>query len=410
MTAPDLDGLFRREASRLVPYLLRRLGPRRFDLAEDAVQDAFVEAVRRWPHRGVPDDPRAWLLRVAHRKALDRLRRDATAERKSHLLFEEGVFELEPERTMADEAAVLLLACHPALPRDQQVALALRSLGGLTTSEVARALLISEAAAAQRIVRAKRELEGRGVEPLAGPDLEARLDGTLEVLYLIYSEGHQATGGPDLVRADLVGEALRLAEALASSPATARPRVDALLSLMHFGASRLRARTDTLGDLVLFGDQDRGAWDERHIALGFRHLGAASRGDDVSRFHLEAGIAALHAQTPQGGEPDWPRILDLYDALVAAWPSPVIALNRAVAVLRVRGSEAAEAALQPALKDPALASYAPLHVIGAEVAHAGGDGSRALRRLDRALACPLSEPQRRFIARLREARAASAGP
>lgn len=394
-----LDDIFRKEAGRLVPFLLRRLGPRHFDLAEDAVQDAFVEALRRWPMSGVPDDPRAWLLLAAHRKALDRLRRDATAERKAHLLAAEpAVMEIEPARELPDEVAVLLLACHPSLPRESQVALALRTLGGLSTPEVARALLISEAAAAQRIVRAKREIERQGAPPISEADLEPRIDAALDVLYLIFNEGHHASEGENLVRSHLVGDAIHLAGLLASTSATSRPKVHALLSLMHLGASRLAARTDSLGDLVLLDDQDRSRWDQAHLARGFHHLDLAARGEEVSRFHLEAGIAAVHA-----GGTNWPRVLELYDELMARFGSPVAALNRAVAVLHVHGAEAAEQALEAVSLDPNLASYAPLHAVAAELARVRGDGPRAAELLDRALRCPCSEPQRRFLQRRREA-------
>lgn len=398
----DLDDIFRREAGRLVPYLLRRLGPRHFDLAEDAVQDAFVQALRHWPARGVPDDPRAWLLRTAHRKALDRLKRDHTASVKAHLLLVDAdVKELEPARELPDEIAVLLLACHPSLPRESQVALALRTLGGLSTPEIARALLISEPAAAQRIVRAKRDIERLGTAPVSAQDIEARIDAVLHVLYLIFNEGHHATGGADLVRVHLVGDAIRLAEMTASTPATSRPRVHALLSLMHFGASRLDVRTDDLGDLVLLEDQDRSRWDPAHLARAFHHLDRAAQGTEVSRFHLEAGIAAIHARAVDSAETDWTQILSLYDEMFARWPSPVVALNRAVAVLHVRGADEAECALAPVQSDPSLASYALLHGVAAEFARQKGDLAKAARLLDRALACPCSGPQRRFLERRR---------
>jgi len=403
MTA-DLDDIFRREAGRLVPFLLRRLGPRHFDLAEDSVQDAFVEAIRRWPVSGVPDDPRAWLLRAAHRKALDRLKRDSTAERKAHLLAAEpAVMEIEPARDLPDEVAVLLLACRPSLPRESQVALALRTLGGLSTPEVARALLISEAAAAQRIVRAKRAIEREGATRVSDADLEPRIDASLDVLYLIFNEGHHATDGADLVRSHLVGDAIHLAELMASASATSRPRVHALLSLMHLGASRLAARTDSLGDLVLLDEQDRSRWDPAHLARGFRHLDLAARGPEVSRFHLEAGIAAIHAGAHVEGRTDWTRVLELYDEIMARWPTPVAALNRAVAVLHVHGAEAAETALRPAQSDPSLARYALLHAVAAEFARKRGDVPRAEALLDRALGCPGSDPQRRFLQRRRDA-------
>jgi len=223
----------------------------------------------------------------------------------------------------------------------------------------------------------------------------------LDVLYLIFNEGHHATGGADLVRLHLVGDAIRLAEMTASAPATARPRVHALLSLMHFGASRLGARTDDLGDLVLLEDQDRSLWDQKHLARAFHHLDRAAQGPEVSRFHLEAGIAAIHAGAVDSDATDWAQVLSLYDEMRARWPSPVVALNRAVAVLHVRGADEAERALAPAQADPSLASYALLHGVAAEFARQKGDLAKAARLLDRALACPCSEPQRRFLERRR---------
>lgn len=219
---------------------------------------------------------------------------------------------------------------------------------------MARALLISESAAAQRIVRAKRDIERLGAPPVSEEDLESRIAGVLDVLYLIFNEGHHATAGRALVRLHLVDDAIRLAEMAAATPATSRPRAHALLSLMHFGASRLAARTDELGDLVLLEDQDRSRWDGAHLARAFHHLGLSARGSEVSRFHLEAGIAAIHAGAVDVASTDWAAILSLYDEMQARWPSPILTLNRAVAVLHVFGPEEAERALRPAQADPSL--------------------------------------------------------
>ena len=367
------------------------------------MQDAFVAALRHWPAAGVPEDPRAWLLRTAHRKALDRLKRDQTAERKAHLLSDESAaMEIEPSRDLPDEIAVLLLACHPKLPRESQVALALRTLGGLSTAEVARSLLISEAAAAQRIVRAKKEIQSLGAVPVSDADLEVRIDAVLDVLYLIFNEGYHASAGDSLVRAQLVGDALHLSGLLVDARSTSRPRGHALLALMHFGASRLNARIDGLGDLVLLADQDRALWDRRHLSLAFRHLDLSARGSQVSRFHVEAGIAAQHAMAADAASTDWERILSLYDELLDRWPSPVVTLNRAVAVLHVQGPAAAEEAIAVIRGDPSLVNYAPLHAVAAEFARHRGDMRRAATLLDRALACPCSEAQRRFLIRRRE--------
>lgn len=410
----DLDLIFRREAGRLVPFLVRRLGPRHFDLAEEAVQDAFVEAVRHWPTRGLPDDPRAWLLRTAHRKALDRLRRAATALGRAEPIGDDlpadgTTYPQHP--TLPDEVAVLLLACDPALPRDGRVALILRTVGGLTTAEIARALLVGEATVAQRVVRAKRELERRGLTPLppVPSDLwDERVAAALDVIYLIFTEGHHATRGADLVRDELMTDAAHLAGLLATCPLTASPAVHALAALAHFGLARVAGRVDAHGEPALPGEQDRGRWDARHLAAAWRHFDLSVSGALVTRYHVEAAIAAAHSRSDV--PTDWPRVLSLYDDLVARWPSPVARLNRAVAVLHVAGAEAARAALAPVLSDPALALYAPAWITAAEVAARVGDIAHARELFERALRCPVSEPQRRSIERrLRALASRSAG-
>jgi RNA polymerase sigma-70 factor (ECF subfamily) len=406
---PDLELVFRREAGRLHAYLLRRLGPRHYDLAEDAVQDACVAAVRTWPLTGSPSDPRAWLLRCAHRKALDRLKRVRTAASKAALLAAESPYVIEPEqREWDDELAVLLLACHPALSRDSQVALVLRTLAGLSVGEVARALLITESAAAQRIVRAKQRLAGLGsIAPLTAGDLTRRVEVVLDVLYLLFNEGHLASAGHDLVRADLAAEAIRLGTLLSAhldgAPRVLQAKSAALLALMHFQAARLPARQDVLGDVVLLGDQDRTLWDQTHLKAGFRQLERASSGREVSRFHLEAGIAALHAAAPDDASTNWPEILASYDALLALWPTSVVALNRAVALAKVYGPRAGLEALRPLESDPALRDYLPFPVVRAELLRQAGDLGAARAAYDEALARPASAPQRRFLVRRREA-------
>ncbi len=399
----DLDVVFRREAGRLVAFLLRRLGPRHFDVAEDAVQEAFVEAVRHWPARGVPDDPRAWLLRTAHRKALDRLRRASTALGRAASLAaglpaEDTAYARHPE--LPDEVAILLLACDPVLPREARVALTLRTVGGLTTAEIARGLLASETAVAQRIVRAKRELERRGLTPLpAAPSAEwdERIASALDVVYLVFTEGHHATRGADLVRDELMTDAAHLVGLLAACPRTAAPPVHALAALVHFGLARAGGRVDQNGEPTLPAAQDRGRWDACHLTAAWRHFAASVPAARVTRYHVEAAIAAEHSR------PDvpvnWPRVLILYDDLVAQWPSPVARLNRVVAVLHVSGAAAARAALAALLSDPALERYAPAWITAAEVAARGGDVLQARALLGKALGCPISEPQRRALER-----------
>lgn len=406
--ALHLDLVFRHEAGRLQAYLLRRLGPRNFDLAEEAVADAFLAAAKAWPVAGVPRDARAWLLATAHRKAIDRLRRARTTQRKAALLVAgRPAYEIEPRLpALDDEVAVLLLAAHPALGREAQVALTLRTLLGLSTREVAHALLVSEATAAQRIVRAKKALAAHGpVRPLGPADLPERIRGVLEVLYLVFAQGHHASEGGELVRSALVSDALRLAQRLLegverlSAARACRPAIHALLALMHFHAARLPARTDVRGDLVVLPSQDRGRWDRQHLARGFAHLDASASGPEVTRFHLEAGIAAAHASAPSEARTDWPLILSLYDELLALWPTPVVRLNRAVAMARVHGAAAGLDALLPLEGDASLQGYAPFHAARAELLRQAGRNREAALAFERALACPVSEPQRRHLAR-----------
>jgi RNA polymerase sigma-70 factor (ECF subfamily) len=404
-----LDLVFRHESGRLEAWLLRRLGPRHFDLAEEAVADAFLAAATTWPVAGTPRDPRAWLLAAAHRKALDRLRRSATAARKAPLLRarSDAFYQIEPLRPdLDDEVAVLLLAAHPALGREAQVAFTLRTLMGLSTREVAQALLVPEATAAQRIVRARKALMALAPRTrLAPAQLGERVASVLDVLYLVFAQGHHASEGKELVRSQLVADALRLATLLLQSLArtgTARaslPSVHALLALMHLQAARLPTRIDRLGELVLLAAQDRARWEPRLLARGYEHLDRSAAGREVSRFHLEAGIAALHAAAPSEAETDWRQILDLYDELEGLWPTPVVRLNRSVAVARVHGPAAGLAALEPLATDSALRGYAPYHAVLGELLRQAGRRDDAALSFERALACPASEPQRRHFAR-----------
>lgn len=405
----ELDLVFRHEAGRLQAYLLRRLGPRHFDLAEEAVADAFLAAATTWPVAGAPRDARAWLLGVAHRKAIDRLRRAKTVERKAPLMApRHEAYRIEPLLPeLDDEVAVLLLAAHPALSREAQVALTLRTLLGLSTREVARALLVPEATAAQRIVRAKKALLALGtIPPLRPADLAVRVSSVLDVLYLVFAQGHHASEGEELVRGQLVDDALRLAARLAHGVDRLRaaraclPKLHALLALMHLHAARLPARTDGVGDLVLLPAQDRSRWDEAHLARGFLHLGRAAAGHEVSRFHLEAEIAAVHAQARSEAATDWPRILSLYDELVSLWPTPVVRLNRAVAVSRVDGPARALDSVASLAARPELRAYAPYFAVRGELLRQAGRREEAARSFEQALRCPCSVPQRRYFARL----------
>lgn len=340
--SPLVDHLFRRSAGRLVASLTRALGPARLDLAEEAVQDALLKALQTWPFRGVPANPEGWLFRVARNRALDLLRREGRVEETT---APERLAALSPPAPGSppgdDELVMVFMCCHPSLSFDARVALTLRTVGGLSTDEIAAAFLVPRGTIQQRIVRAKKSLAERRIS-LEIPDgamLTDRRSSVLAVLYLMFNEGHAATEGDALVRSDLCGEAIRLGRLLADHPDWGSPEADALLALFLFQASRLGARTGEDGSLILLQDQDRRLWDRALIVEGFRRMERAAQADWVTRYHLEAGIAAGHAAAAHWDDTDWPRILDLYDLLDTMAPSPVVSLNRAVAVAMAHGAE-----------------------------------------------------------------------
>ena len=359
--------MWRIESARLIAglaHIVRDVG-----LAEDLAQDALVAALEQWPESGVPNNPGAWLMGTAKHRAIDLIRRRATLERKQELLgreaqIEEELAQPDLEAQMDDHIGDDLLrlvftACHPVLSTEARVALTLRLLGGLATDEIARAFLVPETTVAQRIVRAKRTLAEAHVpfEVPEGPDLAARLSSVLEVIYLIFNEGYSATAGDDWMRPALCEDALRLGRILAQL-AKNEPEVHGLVALMEIQASRSRARLGPGGEPVLLLDQDRGRWD--HLLIG-RGLGALERAEELGGtlgpYALQAGIAACHARARTAEETDWPRIVALYDALAALTPSPVVELNRAVAVSMAFGPEAGLELVDELLEEPALRSY-----------------------------------------------------
>lgn len=400
-----MDRLFREAAGRIVAVLTRQLGPEHLDLAEDAVQDAVLRALETWPYRGEPDNPAAWLMRVARNRALDRLRQLAVHQRKQ----EEVARELETPDAGEDageaELRLLLLCCHPGLPPRSRLALALKTVGGFGVGEIARAFLADPVAVAQMLVRAKRTLRERHVpfELPADEALEERLTSALETIYLLFNEGYSATSGDRLVRDDLCVAAIRFAELLATHPATARPEAHAVLALLYLQASRLQARVDASGDLLLLAEQDRTLWDRSLISAGIRHLGRSAEGPRQTAWHVEAAIAACHATAESLETTEWSRVLSLYDDLVTLKPTPVVRLNRAVALGRVRGPGAALEALEAIAAHPAMRRYAPFHAARAEFLLAAGDRPGAALAWREAMAQAGTEPERRFMGeRLKE--------
>ncbi len=404
-----LDRLFRHKAGQMVSTLTRIFGPENLELAEDVVQEALLKAAEQWPLQGVPASPVAWLVQVAKNRAIDLLRRDALFRERSEeiqraLLAEQ--FEAEsaagdPARGAGvdDVLAMMFLCCHPEIPSEGRVALTLKTVSGFGVGEIARAFLAQEAAIAQRLVRAKRRIRERRIpfERLPVSDLRTRLDSVLQVLYLTFNEGYAAHQGEELVRADMCHEAIRLCELLARHPATEASRVHALLALMLLQAARLPARIDAAGELLLLSEQDRSFWDRTMIARGLSHLERSAGGDAISEYHLEAGIAAFHAVAETYAATAWDSILDLYDQLLALSPSPVVALNRSVALSRCRGAAAGIEAVQAIQAYPGFAGY---HLFWSTLASLYMDlrqSETAASCYRAALACPCSEPERRFL-------------
>lgn len=401
--------LFRHKSGQLVSTLTRIFGLEHLGLAEDVVQETLLKALQLWPYRGIPANPGAWLLRTARNHALDILRREAAFRDKQQEILqrmqedsaphEQNGTAYLPAEIHDDQLRMMFACCHPILPRHSQIALTLKTLCGFSVNEIARAFLCGEKTIAQRLVRAKRAIRQSGVrfDVPAGAELPARLDAVLETLYLLFSEGHNAHFGEDLIRQELCAEAIRLTKLLAEHPAGNQPKVHALLALMCLQASRLPARTDPEGELLLLAEQDRSLWHRELMHQGLRHLAASAAGDELTEFHLQAGIAACHAMASSYEETDWQRILSLYDQLMALNRSPIIALNRAVALSMVHGPKAAIAALRKIADLPSLQSYALLPATFGDLHYQLGEHEVAASYYRRAIKLAGTSPERRFL-------------
>jgi RNA polymerase sigma-70 factor (ECF subfamily) len=375
-------------------------------LVEEAVQDALARALTLWPYTAVPDNPKAWLYQVARNRALDLLRREGLMRAKlDALALEPPPAELPPAGTGEafgdDELAMMFMCCHPDLPETARIALTLKTVCGFSVEEIAAALLIEPGAVGQRLVRAKRQIRDAQIpiEMPATSELTARLGSVMDVLYLMFTEGHAAHAGENLVRTDLCAEAIRLARLLAQNPVTAWPTVHAALALFLLQAARLPARADAAGDLLLFDEQDRGRWDRNLMNEGMRHFGEASAGPSLTPYHIEAAIAACHAAAAGSGQVDWPAVLKLYDDLLALKPSPVIALNRAIALAMVQGPHAGIAAIEAIRDAPAFGRYHLLPAALGALWLRAGTPVKAAQFYRAALELPSSAPERRFLIR-----------
>ena len=400
--AAAVDAVYRSDWGRIVATLIRLVGD--FDLAEEAAQDAFAAAVEQWPAAGVPDIPRAWIIQTARHKAIDRIRRRARFAEKLDRYAMAGpgasvaAHDFDPDQIPDDRLRLIFTCCHPALAPDSQVALTLRVLGGLETEDIARVFLVETATMAQRLVRAKAKIRDARI-PYAMPDVRempARLDAVLTVIYLIFTEGYAATRGRELVRTDLCAEAIRLVRLVRRLLTPPPADATALLALMLLHDSRRDARLDAAGDVVLLEDQDRARWNHAQIAEALPLVEEALRGGPSS-FALQAAIAALHCRAARAEDTDWPQIVALYDVLERVQRSPIVALNRAIAVAMVEGPRPALELIEALEND--LDRYHLLHAARADLLRRLGALAEAARSYARALELVTNDAERRFLER-----------
>lgn len=402
-----VEHLFRHESAKMVATLTRIFGIEHFQLAEDVVQEALARALQTWPFYGVPQNPAAWIMRASRNLALDVVRRQKNFRDKEAEIIrvmdrdviapDEVIFS---EQEIADDRLrMMFVCCHPAVPEDAQVALALKTLCGFGVSEIASAFLTTDAAIAKRLTRAKQKIAEAKIpfEIPTGAELARRLDGVLQSLYLLFNEGYKASAGDKLVREDICGEAIRLADLLVRHPACNQPKTHALLALTLLNSARTSARVDDEGNLLRLRDQDRSKWNPQMIARGMFHLAQSSAGDAISEYHLQAGIAACHCAAKDYASTDWEKILLLYDRMLTLDDSPVVALNRAVALAEARGPQAGIKAVNAIPDLKALESYYLFHAVMGDFELQLNHLPIAAAHFQRALELAEMPPEKKFL-------------
>ena len=399
-TSRDVETIYRAESRRVFATLVRVLGD--FDLAEEALQDAFIAAMEQWPRDGVPDNPRAWLIASGRFKAIDAMRRRARFDASLGELAERLNAESQPapadsDHIEDDQLRLIFTCCHPALAPEARIALTLREVCGLTTEEIARAFLSSAATIAQRIVRAKSKIKAAAIpyEIPSRSDLPERIDAVLHVVYLVFNEGYSASSGDSLTRADLSGEAIRLGRLLLEL--LAEPEVMGLLALMLLQESRRAARTSPSGEIVLMEDQDRSLWNRQQIDEGVVLVRRALESGRFGAYSLQAAIAAVHAEARTAAATDWAQIAALYGLLLQIDPSPVIELNRAVAIATRDGPEAGLNLIDAILARGELVDYHLLHAARGEFCSRVGRSADAKKAYEQAITLARQEPEKRFL-------------
>jgi len=409
--SPEVSGivehLFRHEGAKMVAILTRIFGIEHLNLAEDVVQEALVRALQTWPFYGVPKNPSAWIMRASRNLALDVVRRRKVFQNKqaeiTRLMDRDGAAPGEAifsEDEIRDKSMRLMfVCCHPAIPAEAQIALALKTLCGFSVEEISHAFLTTDAGVAKRLTRAKQKIHQARIpfEIPAGKELEQRSDNVLQSLYLLFNEGYKASSGENLVREELCEEAIRLAELLVAHPAGNQPKTHALLALMLLNAARNPTRLDSAGNLLRLQEQDRTRWNKAMIARGMFHFAKSAAGDELSEYHLQAGIAACHCAAKDYESTDWQKILALYDRLAEFDQSPVVALNRAVAIANIRGAKAGLQAVRRIRNLNKLSSYYLLYAVLGELEMESGNLQTAAEQFRKSFELAETKSERAFL-------------